>query len=88
MSKSSWGEYISEHTNLFCNKSIILNQFNNMKDYEVFGEMDSLESIMQKKKWKIFYWNNMDIINLEKFLKEKGEKSYCLKQIKKRCFRV
>ena len=31
MSKSSWGEYISGDNNLFCNKSIILNQFNNMK---------------------------------------------------------
>ena len=41
---------------------------------------------MKKKKWKIFYWNNMDIINLEKFLKERGEKDYRLKQIKKAVF--
>ena len=33
-----------------------------------------------------FYWNNMDIIKLEKFLKEKGESSYRLKQIKKAMF--
>ena len=32
-------------------------------------------------------WNNMDIIKLGKFLKEKGHKDYCLKQIKKRCLR-
>ena len=53
MSKSSWGEYISGDNNLFCNKSIILNQFNNMKDYEVFAN-DSLESIMQKKEMEDF----------------------------------
>ena len=33
-----------------------------------------------------FYWNDMDIINLGKFLKEKGEKPYRLKQIKKAVF--
>ena len=53
MSKSSWDEYISGGNYLFCNKSIILNQFNNVKDYEVFAN-DSLESIMQKKEMENF----------------------------------
>ena len=87
MSKSSWDEYIGGNNYSFCDKDIVLDQFNKTEDYEVFAN-DSLKPIMQKKKWKIFYWNDMDIINLGKFLKEKGEKPYRLKQIKKRCLLI
>ena len=79
------GEYIGGNNYSFCDKDIVLDQFNKTEDYEVFAN-DSLKPIMQKKKWKIFYWNDMDIINLGKFLKEKGESSYRLKQIKKAVF--
>lgn len=56
MSKSSWGEYIKGNDYSFCNicnKSIILDQFNNVKNYKVFAN-DSLESIMQKKEMEDF----------------------------------
>ena len=85
MSKSSWDEYIGGSNYSFCDKDIVLDQFNKTEDYEVFAN-DSLEPIMKKKKWKIFCWNNMDIINLEKILKDKDEKPYRLKQIKKAVF--
>src|SRR3989338_7904586 len=48
MSKSSWDEYISGGNYSFCNKGIILDQFNKIKDYETFAN-DSLEPIIQKK---------------------------------------
>lgn len=53
MSKSSWDEYVNGNDYSFCNKSIILDQFNNVKDYEVFTN-DSLEPIMQKKEMEKF----------------------------------
>ena len=60
----------------FCDKDIVLDQFNKTEDYEVFAN-DSLKPIMQKKEMENFYWNDMDIINLGKILKEKGgEKPY------------
>lgn len=53
MSKSSWDEYIGGDNYSFCNKNIILDQFNKVKDYEVFAN-DSLEPIIQKKEMKNF----------------------------------
>ena len=53
MSKSSWDEYISGGNYSFCNKGIILDQFNKIKDYETFAN-DSLEPIMQKKEMENF----------------------------------
>lgn len=47
-SKSSWGEYMDKKINGICEKGIILEQFNNVHDYEKFALL-SLESILQKK---------------------------------------
>lgn len=46
--KSSWNEYISKSKEEFCKKDIILEQFNNKKEYQVFA-MDSLEHIIENK---------------------------------------
>ena len=48
------GEYIGRNNYSFCDKDIVLDQFNKTEDYEVFAN-DSLKPIMQKKKWKIFF---------------------------------
>lgn len=53
MSKSSWNEYMRGDNYSFCNKNIVLDQFNKIKDYEVFAN-DSLEPIMQKKELENF----------------------------------
>ncbi len=49
VSKSSWDEYI-KNTDIynFCEKSIILNQFNNTSEYKIFAE-DSLKGIKERK---------------------------------------
>lgn len=46
--KSSWEEYMSNDTNGFCVKDIILKQFNNANEYKKFAE-ESLVSIREKK---------------------------------------
>ena len=53
MSKSSWGEYIGGNNYSFCDKDIVLDQFNKTEDYEVFAN-DSLKPIMQKKEMENF----------------------------------
>ena len=51
--KSSWGEYIGENTENFCEKDIILDQFGSALDYKKFVE-DSLERIKENKEIKKF----------------------------------
>ena len=46
-SKSSWNEYMSRKDS-FCDKDIILNQFNDISEYKVFAE-SSLNSILEGK---------------------------------------
>ena len=53
MSKSSWNEYIGEVNNNFCNKEIILNQFNNLQEYRDFAE-SSLIDIQERKEMEKF----------------------------------
>ncbi len=48
ISKSSWDEYIEKSKNGFCEKSIILSQFNNTSEYKIFAE-DSLKGIKERK---------------------------------------
>jgi len=36
--KSSWKEYIGENKERFCNKSIVLDRYKNIKDYEEFAK--------------------------------------------------
>ncbi|MEK7576281.1 MAG: transposase [Patescibacteria group bacterium] len=49
-SKSSWDEYINRANFLpICKKEIILNQFKDTREYEVFAE-DALSTILEKKK--------------------------------------
>lgn len=51
VSKSSWGEYISDRENNeknFCNKNIVLEQFKNFSEYENFA-LDSLKDIQERK---------------------------------------
>ncbi len=47
-SKSSWGEYIGKYNSDFCEKNIVLGQFNNVSEYKTFAE-DSLEEIRRRK---------------------------------------
>jgi len=49
--KSSWGEYIGENRENFCDKEIILNQFGSFLDYKKFAE-DSLPRIRESKQIK------------------------------------
>ena len=53
MSKSSWDEYIGKNNYSFCDKNIVLDQFNKTEDYEIFAN-DSLEPIMRKKEMENF----------------------------------
>lgn len=46
--KSSWGEYIGGHNSKFCEKGIILGQFNNEFEYKGFAE-DSLREIRERR---------------------------------------
>ncbi len=46
--KSSWKEYAT-HKKSFCEKGIILNQFNQIKDYNSFAK-DALELMVEKKR--------------------------------------
>lgn len=48
LSKSSWQEYIGESRNTFCNKDIILGQFQNQKEYESFA-LEALEDTVQRR---------------------------------------
>lgn len=48
LSKSSWGEYIGESLENFCEKSVILEQFKNTREYKEFTE-DSLKDILERK---------------------------------------
>lgn len=51
--RSSWGEYLGENKENFCEKDIILHQFGNSLDYKKFAQ-DSLESIKENKEIKKF----------------------------------
>ena len=35
---SSWGEYVGDGNNSFCKKDVILDQFDNIKEYKKFAE--------------------------------------------------
>ncbi len=48
LSKSSWEEYTNTSIKSFCKKEIILNQFNNIKDYKLFA-LSSLKDIRRRK---------------------------------------
>lgn len=52
-SKSSWGEYIGENKENFCEKEIILSQFKNKKEYKEFAE-EALEIIRENKDMEKF----------------------------------
>ncbi len=45
VSKSSWNEYI-KNIDVFCEKSIILNQFKNVSEYKIFAE-EAIEGIKE-----------------------------------------
>lgn len=45
---SSWGEYIGEVKSNFCNKDIVLGQFDDIKDYKKFAK-SSLKSIIKRR---------------------------------------
>lgn len=45
---SSWNEYTNKVKNNFCKNNIILEQFNNLNEYETFAE-DSLKDILKRK---------------------------------------
>jgi putative transposase len=51
ISKSSWKEYVNNNFNGFCEKDIILGQFNNLSEYKKFAE-NSLKFIHEKKQMK------------------------------------
>lgn len=46
--KSSWGEYIGENNENFCNKSIVLERFNSGMEYKEFAE-ETLKGIVEMK---------------------------------------
>lgn len=48
LGRSSWGEYTGKVDDGFCEKGIILDQFNNKDDYRKFAE-SSLEDIIERK---------------------------------------
>ncbi|MFH1956185.1 MAG: transposase [Patescibacteria group bacterium] len=47
-SKSSWEEYLNPSANGFCEKDIVLGQFNNLSEYQGFAE-SSLGNIKERK---------------------------------------
>jgi putative transposase len=49
LSKSSWSEYVGKTTDKICKTDIVLEQFNNPKEYEKFA-IDSLHDIVERKK--------------------------------------
>jgi len=49
MGKSSWGEYIGENNENFCNKEIILGRFNSGVEYKKFAE-ETLKGIIKRKR--------------------------------------
>ena len=48
ISKSSWGEYVGENNENFCNKEMILDRFNSKAEYKKFAE-ETLEGILERK---------------------------------------
>lgn len=48
LTMSSWKEYLKNSKEGFCNKEIVLGQFNNIEEYKKFAE-DSLKNIREKK---------------------------------------
>lgn len=48
LTKSSWGEYVNNNENAFCEKRIVLEQFNMPKEYKEFAE-SSLINIYERK---------------------------------------
>ena len=46
--KSSWDEYLGKAKNNFCKKTVILDQFNTSKEYQLFAQ-ESLENILKRK---------------------------------------
>ena len=48
LSRSSWGEYLGESGASFCNKDIILGQFQSPKEYESFA-LGDLEDTLQRR---------------------------------------
>ncbi len=48
LSKSSWEEYIDQATGGFCEKSIVLDQFSSIREYEKFV-LDSFKNIASRK---------------------------------------
>lgn len=51
-SKSSWDEYVKGEKGGWCEKDIILGQFNNTKEYEEFAKNSLVEIIERKKEEK------------------------------------
>ena len=47
-SMSSWNEYTTDFTDQICEKSVILEQFKNKKDYKKFAE-ETLRDIIKRK---------------------------------------
>ena len=48
LARTSWGEYLGDNSNTICDKSIILGQFNNPREYREFAEA-SLQDIIENK---------------------------------------
>ena len=48
LSISSWGEYMGNKNNGFCERDLILSQFKNLSEYKKFAE-DSLKYILERK---------------------------------------
>lgn len=48
LSKSSWDEYLEKEKNCICDPEIVLGQFKNRKEYQIFAE-SSLEDIIKRK---------------------------------------
>jgi len=46
--KSSWGEYMGEDKESFCNKSIVLDRYKNIGDYKKFAE-SVLQGVLRKR---------------------------------------
>lgn len=49
--RSSWSEYVNNNENAFCEKKIVLGQFNNPEEYKKFAE-SSLIDIRERKEMK------------------------------------
>ena len=60
--QSSWGEYVGDDKQRFCEKGIVLGQFKNVKEYRTFAE-ESLTGILEKR-------YGGEVPNMEEFLLE------------------